>query len=136
LNNFKEEKNPLYKEAMERLANFVMIMWEDDQTIIPPISSHMGFYQLGQDNITVSLQVIRLGQIVVFDLLLCTGISVVFGLLMFSIVFEKYPRARNNLLGEYTVKSKTIGANGVAELDQISCVYPLIELNCTYNFIR
>ena len=62
LNNFKEEKNPLYKEAMERLANFVMIMWEDDQTIIPPISSHMGFYQLGQDNVTVSLQVQSLDQ--------------------------------------------------------------------------
>jgi palmitoyl-protein thioesterase len=57
LNNVKPGKNMAYKAAIERLANFVMIMWEDDQTIIPPISSHMGFYQLGQDNITVPLQV-------------------------------------------------------------------------------
>jgi palmitoyl-protein thioesterase len=60
LNNFKAEKNPQYKEALERLANFVMIMWEEDQTIIPPISSHMGFYRLGQDNVTVPLQVYTL----------------------------------------------------------------------------
>jgi palmitoyl-protein thioesterase len=68
LNNFKAEKNPLYKEALERLANFVMIMWEEDQTIIPPISSHMGFYRLGQDNVTVPLQVwAKPGCNVVFD---------------------------------------------------------------------
>ncbi len=71
LNNFKAEKNPQYKAALERLANFVMIMWEEDQTIIPPISSHMGFYRLGQDNITVPLQVYtKPGRNVVFDM--CT----------------------------------------------------------------
>jgi hypothetical protein len=59
LNNFKPDKNEAYKEAILNLANFVMIMWEDDQTIIPPISSHMGFYILGQDNLTAPLQVLE-----------------------------------------------------------------------------
>ena len=53
----REEKNPLYKEIISNLDNFVMIKWENDETIIPRESSHFGFYALGQDNVTEPLEV-------------------------------------------------------------------------------
>ena len=49
----------IYQELviLPGLDNFVMILWDDDATIIPKESSHFGFYKLGQDNITEPLQV-------------------------------------------------------------------------------
>ena len=58
INNMKEEKNPEYKEIISNLDNFVMIKWENDETIIPRESSHFGFYVLGQDNVTEPLEVL------------------------------------------------------------------------------
>ena len=57
LNNMKEEKNQDYKDIISSLDNFVMIKWDDDATIIPRESSHFGYYVLGQDNLTETLQV-------------------------------------------------------------------------------
>ena len=37
LNNLKPVKNPEYKRVITSLENFVMIMWEDDATIIPRV---------------------------------------------------------------------------------------------------
>jgi len=56
LNNMKEEKNQDYKDIISSLDNFVMIKWDDDATIIPRESSHFGYYVLGQDNLTETLQ--------------------------------------------------------------------------------
>ena len=56
----KEEKNPEYKEIISNLDNFVMIKWENDETIIPRESSHFGFYVLGQDNVTEPLEVLSI----------------------------------------------------------------------------
>ena len=56
INNEKEDKNPEYKEVLSSLENFVMVKWISETTIIPSQSSHFGFYNLGQDNTTLSLQ--------------------------------------------------------------------------------
>jgi palmitoyl-protein thioesterase len=53
INNEKEEKNP---DALTSLDNFVLVKWISDTSIIPSESSHFGFYNLGQDNTTLSLQ--------------------------------------------------------------------------------
>ncbi len=41
LNNLKPEKNLEYKRVITSLENFVMIMWEDDATIIPRVSINL-----------------------------------------------------------------------------------------------
>ena len=46
-----------YKRIVAGLDNFVIIMWENDTTIIPKESSHFGFYVAGHDNLTERLQV-------------------------------------------------------------------------------
>ena len=51
-----EEKNSAYKDALSSLENFVLVKWISDTSIIPCESSHFGFYTLGQDNTTLSLQ--------------------------------------------------------------------------------
>eukprot|EP00091_Calanus_sinicus_P009782 TRINITY_DN22741_c0_g1_i1.p1 TRINITY_DN22741_c0_g1~~TRINITY_DN22741_c0_g1_i1.p1 ORF type:complete len:279 (-),score=68.94 TRINITY_DN22741_c0_g1_i1:161-997(-) len=56
INNEREEKNPAYKDALASLENFVLARWISDTTIIPSQSSQFGFYDLGQDNTTLSLQ--------------------------------------------------------------------------------
>lgn len=56
LNNLKEEKNQQYKDVISGLDHFVMIKWEDDETIIPRESSHFGYYVTGYDNITYSME--------------------------------------------------------------------------------
>jgi len=56
LNNLREEKNEQYKQIISGLDNFIMIKWEDDETIIPKESSHFGFYVEGQDTVTESME--------------------------------------------------------------------------------
>jgi len=56
LNNMKEEKNAEYKRIITSLEIFVMIMWEDDTTIIPKESSLFGFYKLDQDVETEAME--------------------------------------------------------------------------------
>ena len=51
-----EEKNTAYKKVISNLDNFVLAKWISDTVIIPPASSHFGFYDLGQDNTTLTLQ--------------------------------------------------------------------------------
>ena len=49
VNNEKEEKNPDYKDRMVQLANFVMVMWEEDTTVIPKETSHFETFVPGQE---------------------------------------------------------------------------------------
>merc|ERR1712098_132151 len=49
VNNEKEDKNQDYKDRMVQLDNFVMVMWEDDTTVIPRETSHFETYAPGQE---------------------------------------------------------------------------------------
>ena len=67
MNNERESKNETYKEVLAGLDNLVLVMWDDDTTIIPKVvanqngplspniklnskeSAHFGFYALEQD---------------------------------------------------------------------------------------
>ena len=49
INNEVDEKNPDYKERMENLVNFVMVMFNQDDIVDPPQSAHFEFYAPGQD---------------------------------------------------------------------------------------
>ena len=60
INNEMEEKNSAYKDALSSLENFVLVKWISDTSIIPCESSHFGFYTLGQDNTTLSLQELQM----------------------------------------------------------------------------
>ena len=37
LNNERESKNETYKEVLAGLENLVLVMWDDDTTIIPKV---------------------------------------------------------------------------------------------------
>merc|ERR1712228_703220 len=54
--NNEGDKVPEYRERLENLENFVLIKWEDDETIIPRESSHFEFYHLGQDQLILPLR--------------------------------------------------------------------------------
>jgi len=49
VNNEKEDKNQDYRDRMLQLENFVMVMWEDDTTVIPRETSHFETYKPGQE---------------------------------------------------------------------------------------
>jgi len=48
-NHGEENKNAEYKSRIENLVNFVMVMFNQDQTVIPKESAFFEFYTLGQD---------------------------------------------------------------------------------------
>ena len=56
-NHGEENKNAEYKSRIENLVNFVMVMFNQDQTVIPKESAFFEFYTLGQD-VEVRVQVI------------------------------------------------------------------------------
>jgi len=62
LNNERESKNATYKEVLAGLENLVLVMWDDDTTIIPKESAHFGFYALEQDTEVVDLEDLPLYQ--------------------------------------------------------------------------
>ena len=37
LNNERESKNETYKEVLANLENLVLVMWDDDTTIVPKV---------------------------------------------------------------------------------------------------
>jgi len=56
VNNEREEKEPLYRDRMIQLDNFVMMRWEAEATVIPAESSHFGFYAPGDVDTILPLQ--------------------------------------------------------------------------------
>ena len=60
LNNVKDKKKPEYKSALLGLKNLVLVKWSNDTSIVPKESSHFGFYNIGQDRTTHSLQEMEL----------------------------------------------------------------------------
>ena len=62
INNEREEKNQSYKQALLALKNLVLVKWTKDTSVIPRESSQFGFYNLGGDNTTITLQEMPLYQ--------------------------------------------------------------------------
>jgi len=56
INNQKEEKNELYKQNLEALKTFVLVLFENDTVVIPRESEWFGFYTPGQDQEITDLQ--------------------------------------------------------------------------------
>merc|ERR1711970_1518338 len=56
INNEREEKNQDYKDRMLQLENFVMLMWENDTTVIPKETSHFETYVPGQEREVLPLR--------------------------------------------------------------------------------
>lgn len=56
INNELDEKNDLYKNALANLENLVLVMWDNDTTIVPKESSHFGFYVLDQDKEVLTME--------------------------------------------------------------------------------
>jgi len=56
VNNEQEEQEPLYRQRMLQLHNFVMLKWTEDDIVIPRESSHFEFYTPGQSEEVAGLE--------------------------------------------------------------------------------
>jgi len=56
INNQKAQQNQLYKQNLESLKTFVLVLFENDTVVIPRESEWFGFYTTGQDVEITSLQ--------------------------------------------------------------------------------
>ena len=62
INNELELFNDQYKNKMEALENFVMVMFNQDEIVVPKESAHFRFYRPGQDVEVLALEESRLYQ--------------------------------------------------------------------------
>eukprot|EP01099_Mayorella_cantabrigiensis_P004630 TRINITY_DN351_c0_g1_i2.p1 TRINITY_DN351_c0_g1~~TRINITY_DN351_c0_g1_i2.p1 ORF type:complete len:307 (-),score=82.82 TRINITY_DN351_c0_g1_i2:36-836(-) len=60
INNQKEEKNQVYKQNLQSLKTFVLVLFENDTVVIPRESEWFGYYTPGQD---IELQTLQQSQL-------------------------------------------------------------------------
>ena len=56
INNELDQGNEIYREKMEELENFVMVMFNQDEIVVPKESAHFRFYRPGQDVEVLALE--------------------------------------------------------------------------------
>ena len=56
INNELDTINEVYRDKMEQLENFVMVMFNQDEVVVPKESAHFMFYKPGQDVEVQSLE--------------------------------------------------------------------------------
>ena len=60
INNELDTINEVYRDKMEQLENFVMVMFNQDEVVVPKESAHFMFYKPGQDVEVLALEDSRL----------------------------------------------------------------------------